>query len=317
MERPGRLSRGRLDAKLGAPVGHDICRHDHQRNACLPHGRPHPEGLYTELVLAPDLVTCSSAPSTWFRNGADGIHLNVGKAPGPSDIAVIRGFHGALFLNHAHDLYLENIHCQGGITGALHCDAIATRNIVGVNCSFHYSSPSTSAPVPLDAVQIRRTGGLVAFFDCDASGGANDGWNFHEDGNPQMNVLVVNCTSFRNGALGATSVNAVTTHDGVRAAVLGGQFGFSANGTETHCIEATKSWLLGVRATARDPDGTSTGFKCSNASKMWLEDTLADAAGGTENHGIEANDGGQVFARRHFNIAGDDHPTNGGVISAF
>ncbi len=68
----------------------------------------------------------------------------------------------------------------------------------------------------------------MAFFDCDASGGAKDGWNFHEDGYPQMNVLLVNCTGFRNGALGATSVNAFTTHDGVRAAVLGGQFGFSA-----------------------------------------------------------------------------------------
>lgn len=114
-----------------------------------------PEGLYTELVLAPDLVTCSSAPSTWFKDGADGIHVNIGKLPEPTDIAVIRGFHGARLLTHVHDLYLENIHCQGGISGALHCEAIATRKIVGVNCSFRYSSPSTSAPVPLDAARCR------------------------------------------------------------------------------------------------------------------------------------------------------------------
>ena len=99
--------------------------------------------------------------------------------------------------------------------------------------------------------------------------------------------------------------------------MLGGSFGFGTNGTEVHCIENTKTWALGVRATARDPDGTCTAFKCSNAGQMWLEDTLADAAGGTENYGIEANDGGQVFKRRHTNLAGTESATNGGSIGTF
>ena len=275
-----------------------------------------PEGLFTELTLAPDLATCRATPGTWFKAAADLLHVNIGKAPATTDIAPIRAFHGARFLTHTADLYLENVHCEGGITGALHCDPVSTRTIVGVNCSFRYSSPSTASPVPLDAVQIRRVNGLVAFFDSDASFGAKDGWNFHEDGNPQMRVLLVNCTSHRNGALGATSCNAVTTHDGVISAVIGGQFGLSRNGAEVHHIETARSWMLGSTATARDPDGSSTAYKCSNSAMLWLEGTTADAAGGTENTAIEAN-GGQVFTRSHTTVAGGTLVSEGGAITPF
>jgi hypothetical protein len=275
-----------------------------------------PEGLYTELVSVADQATCRSTVGSFFKGAADAIHVNIGKVPSTTDVVPIRAFHGARFMTHTGDLYLENIHCQGGISGALHCDAISTRTIVGVNCSFRYSSPSTAAIVPLDAVQIRRVNGLVAFFDSDASEGAKDGWNFHDDGNPVMRVLLVNCTGFRNGALGATSCNAFTTHDGVVAAVLGGQFGQSQTGTEVHCIENTRTWIVGADVIARDPDGSSTCFKCSNASMMWLDGTRADAAGGTVNLGIEAN-GGQVFRRAHRAVAGGELVSDGGAISPY
>jgi hypothetical protein len=274
------------------------------------------EGLYTELAAVADLASCRATVGTFFRGANDAIHVNIGKVPASTDIVPIRAFHGARFLTHTGDLYLENIHCQGGISGALHCDAISTRTIVGVNCSFRYSSPSTAAIVPLDAVQIRRVNGLVAFFDSDASCGAKDGWNFHDDGNPTMRVLLVNCTGFRNGALGATSCNGFTTHDGVVSAVLGGAFGQSFNGTEVHCIENTKTWIVGASATARDMDGSSTAFKCSNSSVMWLEGTTADAAGGSVNLAIEAN-GGQVMKRGHRSIAGQELVSDGGSISPF
>jgi hypothetical protein len=274
------------------------------------------EGLYTELTLAPDIATCRATVGTWFKAAGDVLSVNIGKAPATTDIVPIRAFHGARFLTHAADLYLENIHCEGGITGALHCDAISARNVVGVNCSFRYSSPSTSSVVPLDAVQIRRVNGLVAFFDSDASYGAKDGWNFHEDSNPQMRVLLVNCTGYRNGALGATSCNGFTTHDGVISAVIGGTFGLSRNGAEVHHIETAKSWMLGTVARARDVDGSSTAYKCSNTAMLWLERSVADAEGSVENWAIEAN-GGQVFSRGHVNLAGGTLVTEGGSITPF
>ena len=183
-------------------------------------------GLYTELVLAADLATCQANLNTWYKLGST-VHVNIGRAPGSRDIAAIRNFNGARFLVHVDDLYLEDIHCEGGITGALHCDPQADRNVVGVNCTFRYSSPS-NVNSPSDAVKVRRTNGLVAFFDCDASGGAKDGWSFHDDGHGEMHVLMSNCTGFENGAFSATSCNGFTAHDSIISAVVVGPMGILA-----------------------------------------------------------------------------------------
>lgn len=187
------------------------------------------EGSYSELPKAEDLAMCQATVDTWFLDGST-VHVNIGHAPSSEGIALIRGFHGARFMSHSGDLYLENIECEGGITGALHLDATASRNVVGVNCSFKYSAPSNPS-APLDAVRVRRTNGLVAFFDSDASMGAKDGWSFHEDGNTGMHVLLQNCSGFRNGIAPASSCNAFTTHDAIHAIVLGGGYGFSNNGS--------------------------------------------------------------------------------------
>jgi len=275
------------------------------------------EGLYTELVPAVDLASCRATPGTWFKGAADLISVNLGKVITSTDVVIIRAFHGARFLTHAADLYLENLDLEGGITGSLHCDAIASRNIVGVSCTFRYSAPSAGSPVPLDAVQIRRTAGLVAFFDCDASAGAKDGWNFHADGTSGMHVLLVRCTGWRNGALGATSVNTFTTHDDVVMAMIGGRGGLSKNGSELHCIEDTRTWCLGTELIAADVDGTSTAFKVSNNGRLWLEGTIGDATGAAANFAVEANDGGTVYRRGHLSRAGSELASNGGVILDF
>ncbi|MCC5973626.1 MAG: hypothetical protein JJT81_06195 [Rubellimicrobium sp.] len=271
-------------------------------------------GLYVELLRVADPVACAATSDSWCTAGST-VHVNIGKIPDPADIAVIRNFHGARFMTHTGDLYLENIHCEGGITGALHCDPVATRNIVGVNCSFRYSSPS-NAGAPLDAVRIRRTNGLCAFLGSDASGGAKDGWNFHEDGVAGLHVLLEGCRGVANGWGVATSCNGFTTHNGVRAIVLDGDFGWSRNGTEVHCIQTTETWLAGSRVTARDIDGSSTAFKCSNSAKMWLQDTFADADGSAVNLAIEAN-GGSVFTRGHVSVSGGVEASGGGSVTPF
>jgi hypothetical protein len=228
----------------------------------------------------------------------------------------MRNFNGARFMTHTDDLYLEDIHCEGGISGALHCDPQADRNVVGVNCTFRYSSPS-NINAPLDAVKVRRTNGLVAFFDCEASGGAKDGWSFHDDGYGEMHVLMSNCAGFENGAFSSTSCNAFTAHDAVISAVVGGEYGYSRNGAEVHLIQGARAWILGAIVTARDPDGSSVSFKSSNSTTMWLENTQADAAGGAvSNLAIEAN-GGTVFVRDHTAISGTNSAYGGGTITAF
>ena len=273
-----------------------------------------PEGQYSELTQVADVATCATTPDSW-TDDAGTAHVNIGGQPGAGDIALIRSFHGARFLAHADDFYLENIHTEGGITGALHFDAVATRNIVGVNCSFRYAAPSNPAS-PLDAARVRRTDGLVAFFGCDASQGAKDGWSFHEDGVAGLHVLLQDCTGYRNGAGTATSCNAVTTHDSARAIVLNGDFGLSRNGTEVHCVQSTHTWAAGARAVARDVDGTSVAFKCSNPSFMWLQDCVADADGSVENYALEAN-AGTVFTRDFTVVNGSVVTSLGGSVTPF
>lgn len=272
------------------------------------------QGHYTELTQVADIATCAATDQSWCDD-AGTVHVNIGATPGAGDIALIRSFHGARFMTHTDDLYLENIHCEGGITGALHCDAVATRNVVGVNCAFRYSAPGNPA-APLDAARVRRTDGLVAFFDCDASFGAKDGWSFHEDGTPGMHVLLENCTGFGNGVDPATSCNGLTTHDAIRLITLGGEYGWSRNGTEVHCIQTTQSFLAGTRAVARDIDGSSTAFKCSNQSLMWLLESVADADGGATNLAIEAN-GGTVYTRGFQAVSGSISASNGGSVQGF
>ncbi|MBD3665388.1 hypothetical protein [Sulfitobacter aestuariivivens] len=273
-----------------------------------------PEGHYTELTEVTDTATCAVTDQSWAVDGST-VHINIGSAPGANDIALLRSFHGARFMTHTHDIYLENIHTQGGITGALHLDPVASRNIVGLNCSFRYAAPSNPA-APLDAARIRRTSGLCAFFNCDASQGAKDGWSFHEDGVSGLHVLLQDCTGWRNGIAGASSCNGFTTHDAVRAIVLNGAFGLSRNGTEVHVIQSTQSWLAGTTALARDVDGTSIAFKCSNPSTMWLQDCRADAAGSATNYALEVN-AGTVLTRDFAIIAGSVETSLGGTVASF
>ena len=74
-----------------------------------------PQGQYIELTKTPDLATCQATEGTWYLDGGT-THVNVGVEPSADGIALLRGFHGARFLNHSHDIYLENIHCEGGLT---------------------------------------------------------------------------------------------------------------------------------------------------------------------------------------------------------
>ncbi|MEO1555934.1 MAG: hypothetical protein AAFS01_05850 [Pseudomonadota bacterium] len=273
-----------------------------------------PEGLYTELQNVADIAACAATPDSWVLDGST-VHVNIGRAPGAEDVALMRSFHGARFLDHDRDFYIEGFDIEGGITGALHFDAVASRNIVGVDCTFRYSAPSNPS-APLDAARVRRTDGLVAFFGCDASFGAKDGWSFHDDGTLGMHVLLQDCSSWRNGAFGASSVNALTIHDTVYAVDLNGSYGLSRNGAEVHSIQNAQWWLAGTVASARDVDGSSIAYKCSNASQMWLQNATADAAGGAINYALEAN-GGTVFTRSFSPGTGTYEVYSGGSVTPF
>lgn len=273
-----------------------------------------PEGLYSELSEVADVATCAATPDSWVLDESV-VHVNIGGAPAAGDIALIRSFHGARFMDHDDDFYIEGFDIEGGITGALHFDKSAARNIVGVDSTFRYCAPSNPS-TPQDAVRIRRTDGLVAFFACDASYGAKDGWSFHDDGTLGMHVLLQDCSASRNGAYDATSVNGFTVHDSVCAVSLNGDYGLSRNGSEVHTIQTSQAWLAGGQITARDIDGGSTAIKCSNSAQMWVQDVVADAAGSASDYALEVN-GGTVFTRGFTALSGSVEITSGGSVTPF
>ena len=273
-----------------------------------------PEGLFTELTKVADIATCAATLNSWVLDGSV-VHTNIGGAPASDQIALLRSFNGARFMTHTDDLYLEGFDIEGGISGALHCDPVAARNVIAVGCTFRYSAPSNPA-APQDAVRVRRNNGLVAFFDCDASMGAKDGWSFHDDGTAGMHVLLQNCTSWRNGTAGATSVNGFTLHDDVVGSSINGTYGMSQNGSEIHTIQNSQSWILGGEVMARDTDGGSTAVKCSNASRSWLEGVTLDADGSAADYALEVN-GGTVFTRDVTIRSGEVEVTSGGSVNSF
>ena len=163
---------------------------------------------------------------------------------------------------------------------------------------------------------MRRTDGLVAFFACDASFGAKDGWSFHDDGTLGLHAFLQDCTSWRNGAGTATSVNGFTLHDRVYGVSLNGAYGLGRNGSEIHIIQDSQAWIAGGEVIARDIDGGSTAVKCSNASSMWLQDVTVDADGSAADYALEAN-GGTVFTRGFNVLSGAVEITSGGSVTPF
>ena len=74
--------------------------------------------------------------------------------------------------------------------------------------------------------------------------------------------------------------------------------------------------LVGTSAVARDVDGTSVAYKCSNQSFMWLQDCTGDAQNAVTNYVIEAN-GGTVRKQGFQALAGTEATSNGGSITGF
>lgn len=269
-------------------------------------------GLYQDLEEKGDVAAVNAQVNSWCIDGST-TYVNIGEAP-TGNILTLRNFRALDFSDSVEDLYLENLTIHGGGTGNMRLTATAERNVVGNSVNFQYVGSANKGSNPQDAVTIQNTTGLLAFFDSRADFGHKDGWNFHQDAASETNVLMVNCQGYRSGRDTDTSSNAFTTHDEVKAAVIGCSFGNSFYGTDVHCIQNSRTWCLDVDVTASDADGSSTAFKCSNSSFMWLEGTRADASGQAENYAIEAN-GGTVYKRGHVTSAGTETAYSGGSIT--
>lgn len=297
------------------------------------------------FFTTPDLFTARSAfgePTTVgtlasVRTGSrkyyDGVgvpYVNLGGIAPGDDVLLVRNIDNGQFLNHAHDLYLENLTLYGGLTGSFHVDGNGNSfNVVAVDCNFGYTSHSTRANTP-DAVPILNVNGLVALFQCTAEGSLKDGFNFHQNGSATMSVLLVDCEAKGNGYTTEgdfSASNSLTAHDDVTLIDINGKYGgFDAIedsvelASEVHMIEDTYCCFFGTQSRKESSEEpTAWAYRISNNAHAWFFGGSGHTSGASDNHAIQAN-GGRVFTR-NFNAinaaSNNDAFSAGGTIEEF
>jgi len=276
-------------------------------------------GLPIDLEEVASIAECNETnDSFYFDNAGDIVYVNIGRDP-TNRLRVLRNFNTMTNWSNAVDIFLENFEIWGGGSGCVNLNTTDTsRNVVGVNCRFMAPASANKGSSPQDTLTIQGTGGILAFFECEASLGHKDGWNFHRNAatNPTQ-VLLANCQGYWNGSDADSSSNCFTTHDDVTSICIGCDFAKGEIGNTVHCIQDTLSWFFDCNVVAEDVDDGSTAFKSSNASSMWIERSTADASNGSvDNFAVEAN-GGQVFLRDLKIIKGTTTAYSGGSIANF
>lgn len=270
-------------------------------------------GDYTELTNAADAAAVDATPNSWVVSSVTGsskVHIrrSDGLQPTAANTLVTRNISVAAMDSCTSDTYIEGFDFEGGPFGALWIDPVSTRNVVVVNCSASYAG---TAAINIDGFRIRRVSGLVFLLDCKSVKNWKDGLNFHSDGSAGMCVLAVNCIGRSNGKSPSVSNNGFTTHDDVKACVIGGDYRENIDGADFHCIESTKTWALGTNV--KSIGVGSAAFKFSDAgSSAWLENCTGQAV----TDAIYAQ-GAAVFIRSFTNLGGAQTADSGGSITAY
>lgn len=255
-------------------------------------------GDYIEIGKRADAATVN-AENGWFQDGGNiRIRRPDGAAVNNANTRVFLAANNAQLGSGNVDAYYEGLSFQAGAGVCFRSFAASTGNIVfnRVKCS----GPTNAA---INAVAIDNRTGLFAAFNCDASKGTADGWNFHGT-TGQLHVLLVDTRGDDNGRTGATSCNGLTLHENVRAIVVTSRFRRGAGGTVRN-IGSSQMWALAT--TSQDDRGdvafggaiTPTQYQFDDTAKAWLYD--CSALGG--NCSLRVSSTASVVAR-NFNYDG-------------
>lgn len=269
-------------------------------------------GNYVEITARADQAAVVAADEGWADIGVNlAIKRPDGLVPSKTNTLILRNINVAAFNTSTTDLYIEGFDFEGGQFGAGWHDAVTTANLVYRNNTFKYSGEPANL---LSAFRARQVNGLVFLEDCEASRGASDGFNFHQDSAVgPMYVFGNRLRAFSNGRLTSPSNNAFTAHDGVIAWVVGLVCGDSYVGSDFHCVENTKTYALGCTVTATTRGGAgNAAVKASNSAIIWLENCVIEAPAG--HYALHAQ-GGTIY-HRNCTIIGDTLADAGGSIVA-
>ena len=211
------------------------------------------------------------------------------------------------------DIYCRNIDTEGGRLGFIYSASanISQGSLVTDNTSHRYSIGGTFAtPVTWNAFSIFDMT-LMAHFNTDASYSSADGFSAKGGGtNQNCTLLAVNCISSNNGLLTQyapsgskpNSVNGFTSHDGLTAISISGEYTGTA-GTPIAIVHAdTKAWVIGAIGGDSEGDlingkGVLTGgASAADANcQLWLDSCTLYGC----DRELTASSGGEILLRNH------------------
>jgi len=253
-------------------------------------------GLYTPLQLVETAAICNETPGSYAIESST---LHIRRADGDavtnSNTRIFRTSAQNLTLDKNVSIFLggeteaDGFDLQGGNSSG--CVSVyptdsptARRAFVAKNCTFRYCGGLDAASG--NGIAVDNYHGIAAFFNCDASANATDGFNRHNAlkavGTDPF-ILTVNCTATANGSnSNAASCNNLTLHENVVGIDIASNYGES-NGGSVRNIGASRALLAG---TVSGPDrgdlhhSTSgavrpTAFRVDSTAKMWVYRTKA------------------------------------------
>lgn len=279
-------------------------------------------GDYTELTMVADAATCNTTPGSWVLVGST---LYVRR----SDGAAVTNINTRAYLSVAcviHPIgcpamYVKGVDCEGStdVLGVVGINGDATnltpRKSAWVNCSMKYSGSAASMNNGVAAVGFY---GLIAFFGCNASNNAADGFNAHNSLGSRTHLLTVNCTGFNNGKFTSQSNNGLTVHETVAAIDVGGEYARNHGGNIRN-INTSQMWCVGSKIhddlgdVALGGSITPTQIRVDNSAKIWLDGCSVYGAGTS----LAAYDTGSILYRNTTLNGGSQNQQAGATIGTY
>lgn len=208
-----------------------------------------PDGLYTELVEVASPAVVNATPGTWcISGGSIYVHRVDGRPVRDYNTRVYRPLSTVFGVLTQVNVFMGGrngapygFDLEGGQAGGvfnveLTAPSAPEKVIVAANSTFRYGGGAADAT---RGVSVESWNGLAAFFNCDASGNATDGWNAHHAwAGGTVRMLTVNCTAADNGRGSNQSCNGISAHEDVKWVDVAGVFSRNRGGTARHVNDA-------------------------------------------------------------------------------
>ena len=268
-------------------------------------------GNFAELTNVASATLCNTTPDSWVQVGSEVFVRRLdGLAPTNSTTWAHVSIGGVVSGSGGSDIYVEGLRFVGGKNILQQCP---TKYACFVDCDFLFQGGASNVR---DAIQILDYNQVV-FVRCKAAKSAKDGFNAHQQSGKIPQVLTIDCLGFDNGCSVQVSNNGFTTHDGVLAIDINGQY-YNNQGGNFVCVDSdTQTWAVGSQARKSVGDGNTApnDFHFSGAGKAWLESCRSAGS----HSGLSGITNAQIFIRDYSNAGAfvDQAVSAGATISAY